>query len=108
MTRTIVIAEAYSKYPAGRFPTDGPNNGEKFRDQILGPALRGDENVEVNLDGVMGLPSSFLEEAFGGLLRIGFNIDTVRSRLKIVASEPRLKRYPDQVWWYINSAAGEV
>ena len=66
---TITIARDFSKYPAGRFRTDGKTSGEAFRDDLLVPALRGGSRVVVVFDGVAGFGSSFLEEAFGGLVR---------------------------------------
>ena len=68
-TTSIVIAEVFSPYPAGRYPDDGKFDGTTFRQNHLVPALRQFERVEVVFDGVAGFGSSFLEEAFGGLIR---------------------------------------
>lgn len=65
----INIAREFSRFPAGRFFTDGPFSGEKFREEFLMPIVSKGEAVEVDLDGVAGYGSSFLEEAFGGLVR---------------------------------------
>lgn len=71
--KIINIRKDFSRYPAGRYLADGPYNGEKFREKFLIPALseaiNQDEKVKVELDGVRGYNSSFLEEAFGGLVR---------------------------------------
>ncbi len=67
--KIVSIAEDYSPFPAGRFRSDGPFSGEKFRDEILVPALKSFDLVEVKMDGAFGFGSSFLEEAFGGLVR---------------------------------------
>ena len=73
-TQVISIAKDFSPTPAGRYRSDGPFPGEKFRDDLLLPALRKDtEPVTVELDGTAGFGSSFLEEAFGGLVRCGIN-----------------------------------
>ena len=37
--RTIYIARDFSPSPAGRYPADGPFNGEKFRETLLLPAM---------------------------------------------------------------------
>ena len=67
--KTIVIARDFSKFPAGRFPADGEASGTAFRD-LLVDALNGSEGmVVVVFDGVAGFAASFLEEAFGGLVR---------------------------------------
>lgn len=67
---SIKVAQDFSKYPGGRLKTDGPASGERFRDDFLLPALKASDMVVVYLDGVAGYPHSFLEEAFGGLVRV--------------------------------------
>ena len=67
----IVVARDFTLYPSGRYASDGPWSGEIFRKKHLGPALLDNDIVTVVLDGVMGYGSSFLEEAFGGLVRDG-------------------------------------
>ena len=69
-TKRIAIAEAFSPYPAGRYLEDGKYNGTAFRREHLVPALREFDIVDVVFDGVAGFGSSFLEEAFGGLVRV--------------------------------------
>jgi hypothetical protein len=88
----ISIAEAYSKFPAGRYPADGPFNGERFRNEVLIPAIKKaaaqGERVVVLLDGVLGYSSSFLEEVFGGLVRSGeFSKDVIKQVLEIKADD---------------------
>jgi hypothetical protein len=68
-TSTINVAQDFSKYPGGRYLTDGEFSGERFRHEMLAPALRQHEAVTVELDGTLGYGSGFLEEAFGGLVR---------------------------------------
>lgn len=104
----ISIARDFSRYPSGRFRTDGPHNGQEFRESMLLPALRKAQVLRIELDGVAGLPASFLEEAFGGLVRSGFSKSSLRSRLKIVANSPRLQRYPAQIYEFIENAREEL
>lgn len=59
----------FTQYPGPRYKELGPNSGEEFRNKCLVPALKKDKQVKVDLDGVFGYGSSFLEEAFGGLVR---------------------------------------
>lgn len=70
--KTIFVKD-FSEYPGPRFASLGTNSGEEFRDKVLAPAIKehGAENVSVNLDGTFGYGSSFLDEAFGGLVRNG-------------------------------------
>lgn len=71
----INIAKDFSKYPGCRYKQDGPESGEEFRDDFLWPklkkAIKDGNNIEINLDGVAGFSSSFLDEAFAGLVRKG-------------------------------------
>lgn len=102
-TRTISIASDFSRTPAGRYRADGPAPGERFRDEWLLPALREQDGpVEVVFDGVAGFGSSFLEEAFGGLVRQGFTPAVLHQRLHLSSSErPSVAA---RVWTYIDEA----
>lgn len=59
----------FTKYPGPRYISLGDNSGEEFREKYLIEALKDDPEVSVNLDGVLGYGSSFLEEIFGGIVR---------------------------------------
>lgn len=103
MSMLISVAKQFSATPAGRYRSDGPFPGEKFRDEILAPALRkSGEIVVVDLDGTAGYGSSFLEEAFGGLVRLGFDSLDLHQRLNIKSTRPS---YFQRVWSYIDDAA---
>lgn len=96
----LSVARDFSEFPAGRHPDDGPYSGERFREEFLAPNLKSDGSIEVDLDGTMGYGSSFLEEAFGGLVRNhGLNLKTLESRLKLHDSR---KIYEKIVWQYIR------
>lgn len=101
----INIASEFSRFPGGRYRTDGPHSGEEFRERFLTPALNRGEVVTVWLDDVAGLPASFLEEAFGGLVREGFTFEQISKHLKVLANSPRMQRYPELVWGYVRSAS---
>lgn len=104
--RTIDIAKDFSRFPSGRFRSDGPHSGEEFRDDLLAPALQTGDNVILVLDGVAGLPSSFREEAFGGLVRKhGFTPQALHGLLKLIANTPRMQSYPDAIWRVIDRAS---
>ena len=102
-TRVISIAKQFSPTPAGRYLADGPFPGEKFRTDLLLPALRqGDDAITVDMDGASGYGSSFLEEAFGGLVRVGgFDPALLHRRLTIKSIHPS---YVKRVWQYIDNA----
>lgn len=81
MTVHVVDMKDFSKAPFGRYSGDGTVNGEAFRRKhltkyFLNPTV---DKVVVKLDSVTPgyeYGSSFLEEAFGGLVRV----DHLRSR----------------------------
>jgi hypothetical protein len=111
MGETVVldIAKEYSAYPAGRDETDGPFNGEKFRKIYLLPryqqAVDGNADLVVSLDGVMSFGSSFLEEAFGGLVRKEHvEKSDLQRRLRILIGRPGNGRYEAAIKRYIRQA----
>src|SRR5690242_15094385 len=98
----IDIARDFSDTPAGRFRADGPFSGEEFRERILLPPIVNNEEVVVNMDGVEGLGSSFLEEAFGGLVRLGyFTQNDLKRRLIIRTDDETIL---EEIWDYIETA----
>jgi hypothetical protein len=62
------VARDFSKTPGPRFIKQGNWSGEKFR-KLLEDRLRRHGQIVVDLDGTRGYGSSFLDEAFGGLVR---------------------------------------
>ena len=100
----INIAETYTKTPGGRYIKEGKFSGEDFRINILKPAfekfISSNSEMTVILDGGFGYAPSFLEEAFGGLVR-ELNDDRV-SQIKIISDEePKLI---DDIKKYISDA----
>lgn len=75
-----IQVQHFSKYPGPRYIKLGDYSGEEFRDLVLFPALQHDD-IFVDFDGVYGYGSSFLEEAFGGLVRKGISEEKMQ-RLK--------------------------
>lgn len=102
-TKTINVARDYCVEPAGRFPSDGEFSGSRFRKEFLVPAIESGALLVVDFDGTEGYGSSFLEEAFGGLVREeGRRAEELRSAIKIVSEED--PSVVDEVWQYIDSA----
>lgn len=104
----ISIARNFSRIPAGRYLTDGPYSGEKFREEMLIPAFK-DPSInllEINFDGTRGYGSSFLEEAFGGLAReLKIDAKTIFKKLKLVSNED--DTIISEVTEYIKRAAAK-
>lgn len=106
------VVERFTRSPGGRYRTGGPHSGEAFREAFLLPALDRardtDDVVVVNFDGVVGTPTSFLEEAFGGILRArrGWSLDLIRRHLRIEApNSPRLSRFMRLADMYMEQEA---
>ena len=107
MNTTINIPEDYTQYPGGRYIEDGEGNGTGFREKFLRPAMENKSVscVKVVLDGAAGYPSSFLEEAFGGLVREeGFTARDVLEKFVFIANEPGYERYIDLIKEYVQQA----
>lgn len=90
-------------------PAPDLHSGEQFRTELLLPriedAIRTGQPLTVDLDGTFGFGTSFLEEAFGGLIREnGIPVGDVRSVLTVVSNEePELLEEIDA---YMDDAEG--
>lgn len=98
----IRIALDFSRFPGGRHRNLGKFSGEEFRDDHLVPALKSGDEVTVVLDGTAGYGSSFLEEAFGGLIRVGMSKLQLQKTLKLVARSAEFTEFVDEIWEYIS------
>ena len=90
----IKISTDFSETPGARYKNEGDYSGEEFREEILKPkfceAKKKGEVLIIDLDGGYGYPTSFLEEAFGGLARI-YGPSDVLERLEFISGdEPSL------------------
>lgn len=95
----ISISRDFSNFPAGRMRTDGADSGQRFREDFLIPALaKGD--LEITLD-AEGYGSSFLEESFGGLIRLGHVGAKLRKQIAFVTDDPTLET---EIWQYVDDA----
>lgn len=103
--KEIHIADDFSDVPYGRYDEDGPDNGQRFREDYLLKAMQEYDEVHVYLDGALGYGSSFLDEAFAGLYRTnGIDKKTIEKKLKIITEMEFLK---DSIWGYIADAKKE-
>jgi hypothetical protein len=94
----------FTKFPGPRFKKLGPGSGEEFRDDYLIPAIKEHgSNIDLNLDGAAGYGSSFLEEAFGGAVRLKVSPEILLEILKDVQcdDEPTLK---EEIIGYVSDA----
>jgi hypothetical protein len=69
----VLRIKDFSSCPGPRYIVEGEYSGEQYRKEILEPRLReciqNKAPLTVDLDGTAGYGTSFLEEAFGGLIR---------------------------------------
>ena len=110
MSKLLNIATDFSKTPAGRYrEAHGDHSGEAFREDKLLPYLREAIDTKskliVRLDGTAGYPASFLDEAFGGLIRHGYcKPDEVKHYLKVEALDPAYEVYKSMILQCIDEA----
>lgn len=104
--RTVSIARDFSRFPAGRWAAQSKTSGEEFRRRFLEPAVLAGEPIAVDLDGVLGYGSSFLEEAFGGLVRVaGLDRERFAKLVQIRTESGSLRLEIDE---YVRQAAAKV
>ncbi|MCY9815177.1 STAS-like domain-containing protein [Aeromonas caviae] len=107
MSITIDVGTKFSRSPLGRYYSDGNSNGTRFREEVLKPELiKSDESITLDFSNVsIGVGSSFLEEAFGGLVRDGFDADELKRRIKIVGG---MAAYPSQFERFVERARTQL
>lgn len=103
----IKISTDYSVTPGPRYMKEGDNSGEKFRKNIFLPALKKAINEKIkliiNLDGTAGYATSFLEETFGGLIRVeNMDYNQIIRTIEIVSEEEEFLK--DDVLFYLKDA----
>lgn len=99
-TKYILRVADKFMFPGPRFKHLGACSGEEFRELLTKKLLETDDLFEVDLDGAAGYGSSFLEEAFGGLIREGkVSLSKVQSMVFKSEEEPYLL---DEIKGYIE------
>lgn len=98
------IAKQFSRYPGGRLIKHGPFSGELFREEVLLPLLRDNEQLQIDLTGAIGYGASFLDESFGELGKI-FGFEACEKRLILICDDdPTLV---PMIWNKIKKGAAE-
>lgn len=103
----IKIATDFSRIPCARFLSEGDFPGEEFREKILVPklkeAIEKKEKLEIDLDGTAGLGTSFLEESFGGLIRIDrLKYEEILNTIELISKDD--PDYISEIYEYIKEA----
>ena len=104
----IKLSTDFSPTPGGRLIAEGDFSGELFRDELLFKRYEEAEinntTLEVDFDDCYGVGTSFLEEAFGGLVR-KYHKHGIFKRLKIVALED--ETIPGNIKKYVEEAEAD-
>lgn len=99
---TINFAKDFTKTPGGRFKDGGPWSAQEFREKHMEPIFEDPSNADpiaIDLDGAFGYATSFLEEAFGGVVR-KYGYANVAPRLQFKCDdEPRLIGRIERYMW---------
>ncbi|WP_038913090.1 STAS-like domain-containing protein [Dickeya zeae] len=79
--KIINLIKDFNSKPYGRYPEDGEGCGENFR-KFLVDQLKNNDTVHVELTGYNRYGRSFIDEAFGGLIRVdGYTLRELRKKL---------------------------
>ena len=84
--KTIYIKD-FSEFPGPRYRRLGKASGEEFREDVLLPKLNQTSDLIIDLDGVAGYGSSFLEEVFGGCIRSNIEANVMRAIVENLVSK---------------------
>ncbi|MCC5836002.1 MAG: STAS-like domain-containing protein [Opitutales bacterium] len=106
----INIGSDFSTAPGPRLIKEGKCSGEEFRKNTLYPklakAIEEGAQLIVVLDGTSGFGTSFLEEAFGGLIRENnLTLSCIEKHLLIVSEED--PDYLEEIELYLKDAEDE-
>lgn len=106
----VSVAKDFDPVPGARFPWEGQHSGQSFREEVLrhryAEALAHGVSLVVDLDRTAGYASSFLEEAFGGLIRKHqAEKDDLLQRLVVVSKDQ--PKWENRVIRYIKEAQPE-
>lgn len=111
----INVVEEFTNIPGGRTREDGPFSGQEFFEEYLLPrfieSMKKNEKLTIEMDGGYGYGSSFLEEAFGNLVRELYGkYDEIWENLIIISNDDlsnleQIKKYIDDA---IIEKEGEI
>lgn len=100
--KIINVAKNFTRFPSGRLKKNGETSGEGFREKFLEGPLRDGQEVTIELDGTIGYSSSFLEESFGGIVRVlRVPPHELKLKLHLVSEDPTLI---EEIQGYIDDA----
>lgn len=104
------VGNSFHHRPMGRKKADGEFSGEVFRETILLPFFKkvkesnSNEILVLDFNNVSMAGSSFIEEAFGGLVRDGFSKKFIKDHLEIIVDIELKELISDRIYQYIDKA----
>lgn len=107
-TQTVYVAKEFTPYPSGRYRDDGKYSGEVFRDDVLLTKIKEHDKIRVCIDDVGTLPSSFWEETWGGMVRMGMSVEEIEKKFDVYTTESELIEYVELFRKFIREARSEV
>lgn len=109
MKSIFCIASEFGKTPSARKEDEGKLSGIELRRILKGlirQTIDANQQLTIDMDGTAGYGTSFLEEVFGGLIRVeGFNQTELEKYIVIKSLEdPDLE---EEIWEDIRDAEEE-
>jgi hypothetical protein len=65
MNTVRIIVKDWTRFPGGRFKSDGEHSGEEFREVFLERNVKDGGRFEIDFNGIFTAGWSFLDEALG-------------------------------------------
>lgn len=106
----LEVKTDFSATPGPRYIVEGDFSGELFRREVLvfkiNKAIQDNLKLLVDLDGTAGYGTSFLEEAFGGLIRDdNISYDAITSAIEFKSDEEEY--LIEDIQEYLKEASNE-
>lgn len=88
MSKEIKLS-SHMKFAHARYRKDGGDcSAEAFREDVLLPALKKNPTVTLDMTSDFGVPMSFSEELFGGIVRRGdLSAEELLTKLNVVSDD---------------------
>lgn len=96
------VEKDFSQSPIGRYPSDSDASGEALRKKLMNNFSETDFLI-IDLDNDSGYSTSFLEEAFGGLIRVeGYSSNELEKYFMVITSYKDNEIYVEEVNSYLG------
>lgn len=107
---TLKVSTDFSFTPGPRYEQEGKFSGEVFRKDFLEPklkeAIKRQVKLFIDFDGTAGYGTSFLEEAFGGLIRVNkYSYEEIFNHIELKSNEEDY--LIDDIKGYLKDAANK-